>query len=1040
MDFFFDLVGELFGYIYQWIITPFKDLHSLPGLIFGKGTSNTVLRTFTPIEASQIYTKGITTSSILAGFLLLAGIVIWGIRISKNTFNPNNRTALIEFLGDMLIVAIVLSNINMLYQFLFTINNGVVTLFEGAYNVQIAELSDEITNDAGDVLGLLIINLCIFCLSIWANFYYYMRKLTLMLLMCLGPIMVVLYMIPSTRNVTFTWLKELFGTIIIQGIHAMVFWFVALMAVGQDLQVIPSLLLYIVFIPVSESIRGLFNFGGQTHNGLSRAAAYSGLSALGNVYKVAKSAMDGNSSLSDRLRNAGQRLAKGEGLSGAAKALGSNKGTDIGTSSLAEKVFKAGDITSKFGKAAFGMAGAIGGATLGEKGSDKLASIGYSAGGKIGGFTGRAGALAIAQGKKGLDSFKTGFNNSKNGNQNLANEVVDKYAESEMNNWALQNKDQFMEDQRKRFPDATNESLENKWQGRLAEKKEAFKNNARPLVEQMMKENGKLGNSDRLANKVSEDLTKDWAKNNKDDFMKNYANSNPIKEGESTGEYKNRMNQAWNNTLSQKGSEISDKAMSIAKSEGKGLPGSYINKGQFANKMANEMKSIDGNNSYFSTAKQAVGKVASGSVLSSNPKDGLNTGYITQQMAHAKTESDKQAYLSQNPGGSAEWKTKESGVFSQNLAQISSNMPKRVPASSLSLPKMQLSQPNTVALQFAQNVASGFQNVGSDVANSVSSTIGNVAEVASILSGNAVELTKEQATQKQLAFKNAVALTAGIVGGVKAYQGAANVAMKVNPYNNAVNQSVAEVSDITQMAQKTSNGHVASGAIQLVTTPNESYIQVRDHSGQTQVVSRRGSGDSSLQEGQVVYQDLQINNNTMTPQKVNGVRSSAYMLDSGGGKVLTNKELNINPNELVGNRSMQAPKVVEVEAFNQQVDQGQFHIDDIVGNTENLQMILEKGRSYLVATDSNSGESYRVSPYGKGDARLSTGQIVQVAASIVHKKVVINDDLFINEQGEKTNVRFNTSFDPNSLVSVKPNPRTHSRKSFEENRRNIGVI
>lgn len=1041
MPFWFDIIGQLFGKIYEWIIKPFTDIHSLKDLIFGKTDTNTVLRTFTETEASVIYTKGVATVSIIAGFILLASIIIWGMRISGSAINPNKRTSWLEFMKDIIIVAIVLANITTLYSLIFGINNAFITLFSTAYNIQLQEAAKEISNDGGDVLGLLVINLCFFGLAIWANVYYYTRKLTLMILMILGPLMVVLYLLPQTRSITYSWLKELFGTVMIQSIHAMVFWLVGLMAVGQDLQLIPSLILYIVFIPVSESIRGLLNFGGNMQSGVSRATSMAGMAALSNVYNSAKSALGGQgnlTNLTDRLRAAGKSLASGDGIK---KAIGAAKGTDIGSSSLAEKVFKAGDLTSKFGRATLGSAMGIAGATMGADGSNALAKMGYSTGGAIGGLTGRAGALAFNGAKKGYNSFKTGFNSSKNADKNLANEIVDKYATNELNNWASQNKDQFMEDQRKRFPDATNESLENKWKDRLAEKKQAFANNAKPIVDKMMKQQGQFANGNRLANKVAEDLTKSWASNNKDEFMQNYASSNPKQDGESTSAYNKRLNNAWNDTVSKTGKDIKDKAMSIASVQGKGMDNAYLNKNVFANAMANKMKSIDSANSYGISAKQSANKVQSGSVLSASPKDGLNTGYITQQMAVAKTEADKLEFLSQNPGQLSTWEGKEAGVFTKNLSAITSNMPKRVPASSLSLPKNQFVKQDNGAMQLAQNVVSGFQNVGSSISSSVGSAVNNVSEIASIMGGKAVDLSVAEATQKQFAFKNAVALTAGVIGGVSAYQKGANFAMKHNPYNNAVQQTLPEISDIAQMAQKVGvNGQIASGAVQLVTTPNESYIQVRNHAGQTQIVSRKGSGDSSLSSGEVIYQDLSIANNAMVPQQINGARTSAYTLDSGGSKVLVNKELNINPNSLVGNRGSKATQVVEVEAFNQQVDQGLFHIDEIVKNTENLQMKIEKNRSYLVATDSRTGDEYRVSPYGQGDSRLTPEQSVQAPVEIINKKIVVEKDLYINQQGNPTNVKFNSSFDPNSLVSIKSNPRTQSRKFIEQNRKKIGVI
>lgn len=85
-------------------------------------------------------------------------------------------------------------------------------------------------------------------------------------------------------------------------------------------------------------------------------------------------------------------------------------------------------------------------------------------------------------------------------------------------------------------------------------------------------------------------------------------------------------------------------------------------------------------------------------------------------------------------------------------------------------------------------------------------------------------------------------------------------------------------------------------SIQLVSNAKQSFIQVKYHTGQNRIVSRYGTGDSALKQGQTVYKDLQINNGALSQA------SDAYQLDADGGKVLTNRSINVNPNRLVATR------------------------------------------------------------------------------------------------------------------------------------------
>lgn len=253
--------------------------------------------------------------------------------------------------------------------------------------------------------------------------------------------------------------------------------------------------------------------------------------------------------------------------------------------------------------------------------------------------------------------------------------------------------------------------------------------------------------------------------------------------------------------------------------------------------------------------------------------------------------------------------------------------------------------------------------------------------------------------------------------------------MKINPYNNAVNSQIREVSQIAHMAESIQDSHgnsiISSGAIKLVTTNDQSYIQVRDKTGHNQIVSRFGSGDSSLRKGEVIYQDLNVMNDSL----VHG--SSAYRLDSGGGRVPLNRQINVNPNQLLGNRNTpNSPRVVqEVQSYNQQVDSGQFFADDIAATAKNIRMVVTKNNSFLVGEDSN-GKDYRLSPYGRGDARLSDVQVREVECTIRNRKIVKGDYFYKDENGNPLD-NYTSSLTPSDLVPTRQNKRYIHRAQGE---------
>jgi hypothetical protein len=1090
-----DIFQSLIGNVYSWIIKPFADLRTLNSLFYGKdGDTELAYGIFTNKEITDIYMPGMNAFVAIAVTAILVGIVLSGMKIASTGINPSNRTYVIEFFKDLLIVGLVLFNLSTLYQVIFGLNYSIINVFHTEKQLMALPPSLDITKG---VIGILLINLVLLGLWIWANFYYMMRKLTLLLLMIMGPLMIALYLIPQTKAITGAWLKELIGTVMVQSVHAALYWIIALMSTNTD-NGVEAIILYVIFIPVSESLRSLIGLGGQMNDRFTKSAAMFGGAALAGLYGSVRGAMNGKS-VAESLRNAAGQASKALGGSGGdgkddkegSKQLLNNAGTDTGSTTRAERMLKAGEIFSKGGKAVFGAAGAVAGVPMGPMGSIAMSTMGFNTGGVVGGLAGRSGQALVEGGarrvwegtKAGINKFKGVKNAEAHADEKMAQSLAD----NETTKWAETNEKSVRDDLKSGFPDA---DIDHLWNNTKKDKHDEFLKEARNTVGQLRKANGQHAKASDLVDSTVNRLTNDWTKNNKEQFMQDYETKNPLPpnatEGEIVGHNQNKES-AWQSAVSGKRQDIQNIASKTADTLGNKAPSdiSFINKDDFVNKVGQEVSSVMGIGSREATMaiKGATSSVKKASLYSGKS---VNTEYLTNQLASMQTESGKENFIKEAvDSGKAvnknealqQWNQVEAPKrFQQNLSQIGQSMPRHIPLDHRVLQsKVFQSTAGRIAgasgyavasflggttgvkeigqfvadtrigqgaFGFSTGLKQGFQN--SDMSQGV---ITGTAKAISTPFSNAASHFKNHmpsnVIEKQSGFKNAIAYATGIVGGVAGYKagtsfasGGTSVVSRApgslkfgfNPYNNAVNKQISEVSDIAHMAQTVGTGPngeqtIASGAVRMVTTASQTVIQVRDKTGNVQTVSRMASGDSSLKKGQTIYQDLTIQNGSLVPA------SNVYQEDSGGGKVTLNRSINVNPNKIVGNRNTpKNPRVVqEVQSYNQKVDSGQYHVKDAINEMTNIQMVVDRNRSYMVG--SKEGQQYRISSYGPGDARLNTEEVVYRKYEVRNKKLVYSTTH--KDPEGKVEFDYTNSIDPIFLMNP-PNKRNAQRQQLEK--------
>lgn len=563
-----------------------------------------------------------------------------------------------------------------------------------------------------------------------------------------------------------------------------------------------------------------------------------------------------------------------------------------------------------------------------------------------------------------------------------------------------------------------------------------------------------VSNVGNLVQASTESFKQGYAAENKANFMKNLSPT--MSQAQKV--------EAWQSHLNDKGNEFKAVAQQAAvqagampvqakDTSGKSLHNqSYINKDAFASQLTKGLQS----HASLGTVSQQVGSGIT-SAIQGVRSHGVATGGAINKAVFAATQT--QASMARAGNLSVSEIERSYADASASVANISQSAGKMmIPTSAVGRMTQQSKMVGVSMMEGAkhlvhtkgmENVSQAYFNASSAVQQAGGNTVqrvmsGTAAAVHTSLGGNAAE--RHYNVTKGLSY------AAGVIGGAGAYQATARMVSKHNPYNKAVQTEAKEIQEIQGMVPTTTDAtgrqSVAQGAVRLVTTNNKSWIEAKDSSGMTQVVSRYGSGDSSIRSGQVVYQDLNISDGQLTQYR-NGMKATpAYIQDSSGGKISIDRSININPNQLVGNQNQRPlqQKAVFSEpplTVNHKVDNGHFYMSDLdQGGYQNVQMVVERDRSYMVATTTD-GTVSRISPFGKGDTRLQANQRIERVCEVKDSSIKPREEILVTQTHEevvRTETNLNLSeHDPQNLIPFAPNPRLAQRKRRNNENGKYGV-
>lgn len=435
-----EIIASVFQWLFDSILEPFLGIPPISDLIMGEvDGENMVFRTFTQSEWNDIISPAMTAFYLLAWAIMLIYISIAASKVASSGFNPGNRSYFLTFSKDLVIVILIVFNTNIIFEFLFGINELAISgVKEGISMGDLTSLDaiEESIKDDTNPIGFLFIQLVLLIISLWAFFYYTMRKLTLALFMILSSVFVALYLNDSTKSLLGGYLRELAGTVLIQAVHVATFFIVSIFA-STSSNMIEQVIFFVLFIPVGEAIKSLLGLETQTQGKLGMAAKMTGGASMLAMGALAKSTMSGsgvtesfnNMRRGKSSRSSGNTSASGNRSSASAKNdLGSSHATS-GTSNQvkpynqqgqqskqANRMLKGGNVGKALGKVTLGTAGVVMGSALGPAGVAAGVVAGGAAGSGLGAVGGRL-ATATGEGvvnasqriKQGSSTIKKGL-------------------------------------------------------------------------------------------------------------------------------------------------------------------------------------------------------------------------------------------------------------------------------------------------------------------------------------------------------------------------------------------------------------------------------------------------------------------------------------------------------------------------------------------------------------------------------------------------------------------------------------------------------
>lgn len=213
------------------------------------------------------------------------------------TINPSMRVSLMEQIQNLLITGFILSAIFPIIAMFMYLNVKIVDVF-GSLAPDFNDFSG--LNNYSNMLSGMIMQVFYFIVTLYLNFVYIMRSITLAILIAMAPIFVVTIAFGGAWKQLFgVWMRELLSNIFLQSFHAFILAFFVTTTISS--RGIEGAVIAFAMIPLTEFFRSMVmgQGGGMAHQlgmGATSAAVNVGTKALGLAGggKGKKSAPTGN--------------------------------------------------------------------------------------------------------------------------------------------------------------------------------------------------------------------------------------------------------------------------------------------------------------------------------------------------------------------------------------------------------------------------------------------------------------------------------------------------------------------------------------------------------------------------------------------------------------------------------------------------------------------------------------------------------------------------------------------------------------------------
>ena len=219
----------------------------------GSRDSNYILGMYPDTWGNAILLLHIICQMIAWGCIGFAIIkLVWQRQLA--TMNIVEKISWQESIKNLLLCGFMLGSFTIIFNFLARLNYRLVDLFSASTS---AESFSILGGASGaSTFGQIVISAAVLILTIYFNFFYFLRAITIAILYGLAPLAIYTLSLGGKFSSVFsTYMKELLGNVFMQTIHAILIAFFCNITMGAKPRTLEMLVLLYAFIPLGKFVK-----------------------------------------------------------------------------------------------------------------------------------------------------------------------------------------------------------------------------------------------------------------------------------------------------------------------------------------------------------------------------------------------------------------------------------------------------------------------------------------------------------------------------------------------------------------------------------------------------------------------------------------------------------------------------------------------------------------------------------------------------------------------------------------------------------------